>query len=117
VGRLYGTYFERGHRDKGGKGVKLLLGAFIVITPACITYAIESASLHLIDEPSRQQLTFKLHSQPMRYRLDPSCPNLLIQLWVQPNVACAHRFLRKLNDRFDGPRGPFFEGSAMYEFV
>jgi hypothetical protein len=63
------------------------------------------------------QLTLKLHSYPMRNGLDSLCPNLLIQLRVQPNITRAHRLLGKLNDRFDGPRCSLFEGSAVDMFM
>ena len=62
-------------------------------------------------------LTLKLHSYTMGNRLDTPCPDLLIQFRIQPDIARAHGLLRKVNDRFDGPWSPLFEGSTVYTFM
>jgi len=86
--------FERCHRDVRCEGVKFLFCALVIITTA-----------------------LKLHSYPMGNSLDTLRPNLLIQLRVQSHITRAHRLLREVNDRFDCPWGPLFEGSAMHAFV
>ena len=99
----------------GGEGVKLLLCALVVVTFACIEGRNPSSS-----QPELMhwgQLTFKLYSYPMWHSLNALCPNHLIQLRVQPDIACAHGLLCKINDRFDRPWSSLFEGSPVHTFM
>jgi hypothetical protein len=53
----------------------------------------------------------------MGHRLNPPCPERLVQFWVEPHIPSAHRLLRKVNDRLDGPGSTLLEGAAMHAFV
>jgi len=41
----------------------------------------------------------------------------LVELGVQPNISRPHRLAGEIDDRFHGPGGTLFEGTAMHELV
>ena len=53
----------------------------------------------------------------MRHALNPTLPELHVQLRVDPNVMRAHRLLRKLHDALDGPRSALLERTAVHTLV
>ena len=61
--------------------------------------------------------TLKLHAYPVRNGLDALRPQRLVELGVKPNVRGAHRLLREVDDRLDGPGSPLLEGAAVDTLV
>jgi hypothetical protein len=53
----------------------------------------------------------------MWYALDPPCPQSLIQFRINPHITRSHCFVCEIDDGFDSPWCPFFEGTAVDEFV
>lgn len=75
-------------------GVKLLLGAFLVVT-----------------------LARDAHTQAVWNTLDSRFPDLLVQLGVEADVLGAHGLLSESADLLDSPGGPLLESYAMDALV
>ena len=53
----------------------------------------------------------------MRHRLDALRPKCLVEFGVEANICRAHRLLRKVDDRLDGPGSALLEGAAVNTLV
>ena len=61
--------------------------------------------------------TLKLHAYPVGDGLDTLRPQRLVELGVKADVRGAHRLLRELNNRLDGPGSTLLEGAAVDALV
>ena len=53
----------------------------------------------------------------MRYTLDTTRPEFLVEFGVDPDIDCTHGFCSKLDDGLDGMGRPLLERLSMYTFV
>ena len=114
LGKLsYVTYLERNNWYESCVGVELLLRVLLVIPLPYDTQPHQR--MHSLYKQGPR--TLKLDTDPTRWRLDATFPELLVQTGVDADVCRAHRFLGECDDGLDGMGRPLLEGAAVYPLV
>ncbi len=92
---------------------ELLLGTLVIVT---LPYK-KNTSVSTLEWIWGAKRTLELHTQAVGHGLDALGPDGLVELGIQADVGGAHRLLRKVNHRLNGPGGALLERAAVHALV
>jgi len=107
---------ERCYRHMTGVGEQLLLSTLLVVTFAWVERPNTGSALSH-SKQTEPRRTLELHPNPVRYTLDTTRPEFLVEFGVDPDVGGAHGFCSEFDNGLDGMGSPLLERPSVDTFV